>query len=89
MSARYVLEGEWSGYTCAQQRVVHRTVVRDPKPFEKLTCILYTDGTALYLSVRPAAPREKVKQIHGYDSLIRRCLEQDVSSVAALARASV
>jgi hypothetical protein len=83
---RHIVEGVWSGYTSAQSRVVHRTIVRDPKPFEKLTAISYTDGTALYLSCRPALPRERVVEIHGYDSLISKCIRHGVSSVAELPR---
>jgi hypothetical protein len=83
---RYVLEGVWSGYTSAQSRVVHRTIVRNPIPFEKLTAIRYTDGTALYLSCRPAKPRERVTEIHAYDSLISKCIQHGVSSVSELPR---
>jgi hypothetical protein len=85
-AVRYVLEGTWSGYTSAQSRIVHRTIVRKPDPYASLSAIRYTDGTALFLSVRPARPREKVQEIHGYDSLIAKCLRHGVDSVAALPR---
>jgi len=81
---RFVLEGEWSGYQSYQRRVCHRTVERNPKPFDKLHSIRFTDGTTLDLSIRPCKPRERVKQIHGYDSLIRKCISQGVSSVEEL-----
>ena len=89
MAKRYVIEGEWSGYTSGQQRVVHRTV--HPASFKKLRAwveksraIHFTDGTSLYLRVRDCKPRERVQQIHGYDSLIASCQLHDVHSVAAL-----
>lgn len=84
---RYVIEGEWSGYRSSQQRVVHRVVTtrRDLVEWcDRTHGIVYTDVTMLYLTVRPALPREKVKQIHGYDSLISDCVHHDVSSVAKL-----
>ena len=90
MSARFIIEGIWwSGYTGSQGRVVHRVV--HPSSFKKLRVwaetvhsIHYTDGTALFLNVRDCKPRERVKQIHGYDSLIQDCYFHNVSSVAAL-----
>ena len=84
---RYVIEGEWSGYRSSQQRVVHRVVTTRKDLIEwcdKTWGIVFTDGTSLNLTVRPALPREKVKQIHGYDSLISDCVCHDVSSVAKL-----
>jgi hypothetical protein len=81
MRQRFVLEGEWTGYHSGQARIVHRTVeTHDRFP----RSILYTDGTCLLLTVRPAQPREKVKEIHGYDSLISDCVRKGVASVAAL-----
>ena len=85
---RWILEGEWSGYRSSQQHIVHRTIITDPKPFEKLSSIRYTDGTSLYLSVKPCKPRERVKQIHGYDDLIRKCVNAGVDSVDALYKPS-
>lgn len=69
---RYVLEGEWTGYKASQRRVVHREVTTTPKQFEHLRTIEYTDGTSLILSLRPCEPRERVKENHGYTTLIRR-----------------
>ncbi|HZZ82028.1 MAG TPA: hypothetical protein VFE62_26245 [Gemmataceae bacterium] len=68
---RYILEGTWSGYHSAQRRIVHRQLFRKPV---NLSCIRYTDGTTLDISVRPAKPRERVKEIHGYTSLVRDAL---------------
>lgn len=70
---RYVLEGEWSGYRSSQQRVVHREVITEARAKKfQLHSIRYTDGTILYIHVRPAAYREKVVPLNGYGSLIRR-----------------
>lgn len=85
---RYVLEGEWSGYHSGQRRVVHCTVIpkyiADQIKEQQLHYISYTDGTSLDLSVREAKPRERITEIHGYDSLIRDCLHYKVSSVSEL-----
>lgn len=69
---RYVLEGVWSGYTSNQSRPVHRSVVTEKaaKTWEKLTGVLFTDGTYLRISVRPARPRENVEIILGYSELL-------------------
>jgi hypothetical protein len=73
VTARYVLEGEWTGYTAAQQRVVHREVItaRRAERLMGLREIVYTDGTLLLVRVRPAEPYEKVTPILGYRELIR------------------
>lgn len=85
---RYVLEGEWTGYHSGQRRVVHRTVVSEQKAKriseQKLFWIGYSDGTSLMLNLRPAKPRERVQQIHGYDSMIDDCLHYKVSGVMDL-----
>lgn len=71
---RYVLEGEWTGYVSSQQRVVHREVVtkRRADNLKKLHKIVYTDGTSLLVRVREAEYREKVREVHSYDALIRK-----------------
>ncbi len=89
MSTRFVIEGEWLGYRSSQDRIVHRTVHKAAYKAlrawaEKTHAIVYTDGTRLRLSVRDCKPREKVQEIHGYDSLISACCRHDVSSVDAL-----
>lgn len=71
---RYVLEGEWSGYTSSQRRVVHREVITAPKRVARLQemhGIRYTDGTMLTLWMREAKPREKIVPLNSYGSLIR------------------
>lgn len=91
MSAvRFIIEGEWSGYQSSQQRVVHRTVhvaalsKRLRAWADKTHAIRYTDGTALFISVRDCKPRERVAENHGYTSLIADCSYYDVDSVQAL-----
>lgn len=91
MSTRFVIEGEWSGYTSAQQRVVHRKVYPSNRKklrawAEKTHGIRYTDGTMLYLHVRDAKPRERVQEINGYTRLIEDCFYLDVDSVAECAK---
>ena len=82
--ASYTIEGEWTGYTSAQRRVVHREHTRSEKrtdDIRKLGSILYTDGTRLLLSVTPG---KRGKAIDGYRSLIAKCIHHGVSSVADL-----
>lgn len=93
MATRFVIEGEWSGYRPAQQRCVHRTAhsvkERQFRKFvESMQAIEFTDGTHLWLSVRDAKPRERIKQIHGYDSLIRACYVHGVSCVVDLPKST-
>lgn len=88
---RFIIEGEWSGYTSAQQRVVHRQVYPASRKrlrawAEKTHGILYTDGTMLYLTVRDTKPRERVKEIRGYTRLIEDCFFLGVDSVAECAK---
>lgn len=73
MGERFILEGEWTGYTSAQRRVVHREVVsaKRAEKLKDLHAVVYTDGTSLILCVRAAEPREKVEVINSYGSLIR------------------
>ena len=89
MGERFIIEGTWSGYTSAQSRVVHRTVHHAAFKRLRAWCeathgIRYTDGTMLYLSVRDAKPRERVKEERGYASLIEECAHFGVDSVDAL-----
>jgi hypothetical protein len=88
-ATRFIIEGEWTGYTSSQQRVVHRKVYPASRKklrawAEKTYCIRYTDGTALVLLVRDAKPRERVPEINGYDKLIEDCFYAGVSSVSEL-----
>ena len=86
---RFIIEGVWSGYTSNQSRVVHRKVhigaYKNLRAWaERVRSILFTDGTSLYITVRSCKPRERIKQIRGYDDLIDGCETYDVDSVAAL-----
>jgi len=83
---RFIIEGEWSGYHSGQRKIVHRTVHKANRKrlkawAENSGYIRYTDGTTLSISIRDAQPREKVKEIHGYDSLINDCVYHNVTSV--------
>jgi len=87
---RYVIEGEWSGYTSSQQRVCHRRVTEKQYVadwIKETPCIRFTDGTSLYLTVRPCTFREKVKEIRGYDSLLDDCRYYKCNDVSKLADA--
>lgn len=86
MSKRFVLEGEWRGYSSNQDHVCHRQVITAlrAKRFEGYRQIIFTDGTALTLRVRPAKLREKVIERLGYSSLINDCLHYDIWSVQGL-----
>lgn len=86
---RFIVEGQWSGYTNSQRRIVHRTIHKVSQKtlfawVKKNYSIRFTDGTVLMLSVRYCKPREQVKEINGYVSLIRQCVCYDVNSVAEL-----
>jgi hypothetical protein len=80
MSERFVIEGTWTGYMSAQQRICHREVTTDKKLVGRLLQlhkIVYTDGTSLLIHVRHAEPRERIKEILGYRSLIRDAAKRD------------
>ena len=85
MGQRWILEGEWSGYTSAQRHVVHREVIVGSPDLrawcEKTHAIRYSDGTVLVLSVRDAKLREKITTINAYTSLIRDCFRARVTHV--------
>ena len=72
MGERFIVECVWSGYRASQSKPCHRTVERKSKADEirKITCVQFTDGTTMSVDVRPARLREKVQEIHGYDSLL-------------------
>jgi len=69
---RFVLEGTWGGYYSHQSHVCYRRVIRGNmvKRYSRVTSILFSDNTALYLSIRPCSPREKVTQLRSYDGLV-------------------
>lgn len=91
-SRRFVIEGEWTGYTGGQRRVVHRQVYPASRKHlrewaENAGAIRYTDGTLLLLRVRDCKPRERVEQIRTYSLLIEDCARLDVNRVDALVAA--
>ena len=86
---RFIIEGQWAGYTSNQDRLVHRSVHLGSETklrewAEKTYAIVFTDGTRLLLSVRDLKPREKVAPFPEYGKLIRQCCAYGVASVAAL-----
>ena len=84
---RHIIEGTWSGYTSHQQRIVHVEVSTSRALIEwvqQTHAITFTDGTCLYLKAWPCKPREKVREVPGYTSLIRDCHYYGVISVAEL-----
>ncbi len=87
---RYVIEGTWSGYTSSQIRICHRMVLKlkDTKAYSKLMSegIRFTDNTYLYITVRKCLPREKIKEINGYGTLIKECLAEGVNAVSDLGK---
>ena len=70
---RYVLEGTWTGYVSRQSRVVHREVISKDRAerLKDLHKIVYTDGTALLISIREAKYRERVDEDFSYRELVR------------------
>jgi hypothetical protein len=79
MTKRFVLEGVWSGYTSAQRKVCHRVVVTNEARYQHLHSITFSDGT--YITLRPCAPHERVKELHHYDGLIEDCIRHGVTRV--------
>jgi hypothetical protein len=85
----YMIEGEWTGYTRNQQRVVHREYTQDAKfaiAVQRIGWITYTDGTGLRLSVTEHKGRKVLPPNNGYGSLIRQCVDAKTGQVADLAR---
>jgi len=84
----YCIEGEWSGYTSSQQRVVHReyTPKEDrAESVKKLGAIRYTDGTSLYLRTYSVKSKEGIlPKIDGYTSLINKAIQTGISDVAQM-----
>lgn len=69
---RYVVECVWSGYRASQSCPCHRMVEtrRRAKRLTKISTVAFTDGTTMSVAVRPALPRERVKEINGYNQLL-------------------
>ena len=84
---RYYLEGTWSGYTSAQRKVCHRTVIsaNQAEKYSKITSILFTDGTSLDLVLCPLKKGERATDIkNSYTTLINDCIYYGVDSVEEL-----
>lgn len=81
--AKFVLEGEWTGYNSGQRRIAHREIVpaKRAEALRKLGAIVFTDGTSLIISVREARPREDIRLVNGYCSLIREAEKTGKSRV--------
>ena len=84
----HCIEGEWSGYTSSQQRVVHREYTSKldrAEAVKKLGAIRYTDGTSLYLRVYPVKSKESIMPgIDGYSSLIDKAVRTGITDVAKM-----
>lgn len=82
---RYVLEGEWTGYSSSQRRIVHRWVISEKRAKNfKLRSIVFRDNTSLIISVRPATFREKVDILNSYGDLIWDAEQTGKSRVTVL-----
>lgn len=75
--SRYIVECVWSGYRPNQSKPCHRRVMPKARAlrFAAISSVQFTDGTSMSVSVRPAKPREKVKEINGYTSLLNKFLD--------------
>lgn len=84
----WMIEGEWSGYTSSQRRVVHRHYTTNRKEVESIKAIgygiTYTDGTMLILTVKEHTGRKVLPVKDSYRDLIDKCRWAGVSSVQAL-----
>lgn len=85
----FMVEGEWSGYTSSQRRVVHREYAsrKRAEAIRQLGRIRYADGTVLVLRVseyHAARGQQRPSPINGYGSLIEDCIAAGVNSVDAL-----
>ena len=85
---RWICEGTWSGYSSSQQHVCHRKVITKKWKMEALKSINtveYTDGTRLYVTVRTCLPREKVKEIDGYSSMLQEFINAGMKGYVKVA----
>jgi hypothetical protein len=85
--ARFVIEGEWTGYTSRQARVVHVSVTSNVELaawVKENRAIAYSDGTSLLLSVRECKSGERVKENPSYRELIDECFQYKCRSVLGL-----
>lgn len=81
---RYLLEGTWLGYKSSLGRVCHRVVITNCKPYKHLKTIEFTDNTLLDITLRKCLPRERIKEIKGYTSLINKAIKLNKGFVSVL-----
>jgi len=84
MRPRYVLEGIWSGYNSSQKQPCHRTVTKSPNLYKDIHSVVFTDNTWMSVSLRPCKPREKVIEIHGYDSLFNEIIDKKLTGTISV-----
>ena len=72
MKSRWIIEGQWSGYTSSQSHCCYRQIFdeKKAKAIESMHRIMFSDGTCLYLSARPAKFREKIVEQKSYQRLV-------------------
>ena len=76
---RYVIEGEWSGYTSNQRRICHRTITTRPNRYRQIRSFRFTDGTSMTITIRPCLYRERVQLLNGYTELIEKAANTKLS----------
>lgn len=78
-SKRYILEAIWSGYRSSQSKPCHRVVIKNPKQYENIKIVKFTDGTYMSVNIRPCLKRERITEIHSYDSLFSDIIRQKLT----------
>jgi len=81
---RTITECYWHGYRASQDRVCHRTVHKGKSPYAAISNVRFTDGTTMSVSHREAKPRERVKELHGYDSLLRDLIREGLKGFVSV-----
>lgn len=85
---RFVVECHWNGYRSGHGFDCHRTVETSPVKVDRLRrvhSVLFTDNTTMSVNVRPAKPRERVEEIHGYDQLLDKIVRLGLTGVVRIA----
>lgn len=85
--ARFVIQGEWSGYVQRQACIVHVSLTKNVELaawVKETRAITFDDGTSLSLTVRECKKGERVKTQHGYLSLIEDCFHHKCRTVRGL-----
>lgn len=83
----WLIEGIWSGYNDRQTKVVHRRITMSKDEADAIVSlgyIVYTDGTALNLTVTRCKAYDKIEVKDGYTSLISQCVREGVNRVSDL-----